>query len=69
MSDLNADKQSLSEYIGAFAARHGKEEVAKLLSRALLGLAYQIGATEAEFTDEVGAVRVTCTPISPEAKQ
>lgn len=60
------NKRELAGHLGDFVSEHGAEEAAKVLSRMLIGLAYESAGNEAvaelEFSDTPGRVIVTLTP-------
>lgn len=67
MSKLSEDKRKLSDCIAGFAEEHGAEELAKVLCRTIIAIAYH-GGRDAEFTSDAGTVKVTLTPIPDELK-
>tara|TARA_R110002094_G_scaffold101364_1_gene101267 strand:+ start:891 stop:1085 length:195 start_codon:yes stop_codon:yes gene_type:complete len=61
-------KADLANDLGAFVSEHGTEEAGKVLSRMLLGLAHVAGASEIQFDDEMGSVKITPTVINAAKK-
>lgn len=62
------DRATMERAMNAYVASHGVEAMSKVLCNALVCLLYAQEAQCAEYTSEVGRVRIACTPIPARAK-
>lgn len=61
-------KQQLSQAIWHFGQENGREEMAGICARTLVGLAHATGGNELEFTCDQGKVNVVPDSISGHLK-
>lgn len=62
------NERELSARIAEAVGAIGQKKTAGVLARSLLGISYSAGGGTLTFTDTVGTVVVTCTPIPDKSK-